>query len=303
MLWVVLAAGAGTLQAIRNALARNLGDVATPALVSWARFAFNLPFSALLAFWLWQQADALVLTAGFFFACTITAVTQLLGNVALVTAFRHTSFAASIVLHKLEVVFTAIVGTLLFAELPSTLGWLGVALCAGGVLAMNLKREGGRIAWSRILHFDLGATLSLACALLLVAASFALKEANELFATANPEIGSSRFEAAAHTLFHTTWIEVAILSVWLLVREPRSLAQVRPLFWRMLPIGAVGFAGSLGWFWAYSLTLVAYVKAVGQIEAVIAVLLGLLWWKEADLRGKLPGIALVLLGIAFVLLG
>ncbi len=302
-MWVFLALGAGTLQAVRNGLARQLVGRASPALVSWARFAFNLPFSMALALWLGQRAEALVLPPAFFAACLVTALAQLLGNVALVSAFRHTSFAASIVLHKLEVVFTAMIGALLFAELPSALGWSGVAVCALGVLAMNLQRRDGRIDLRSMLHFDLGALLSLACALLLVIASFALKEANELFAAANPEIGTSRFEAAAHTLFHTTWIEVVILTAWLVLREPGSLARVRELWPVMLPIGATGFVASLGWFWAYSLTLVAYVKAVGQIEAAIAVALGLLLWREPGVREKLPGVVLVLAGIGLVLLG
>ena len=72
---------------------------------------------------------------------------------------------------------------------------------------------------------------------------------------------------------------------------------------RMLLIGLTGFLGSLGWFWAYSLTLVAYVKALGQIEAIAAVLFSLLIWKEREVLKQLPGIALVVLGIVLVLLG
>jgi drug/metabolite transporter (DMT)-like permease len=71
----------------------------------------------------------------------------------------------------------------------------------------------------------------------------------------------------------------------------------------MLAIGATGFAGSLCWFWAYSLTLVAYVKAVGQIEAVLAVGLALFVWREPDVRQQLPGVLLIMLGIGAVLIG
>ena len=68
-------------------------------------------------------------------------------------------------------------------------------------------------------------------------------------------------------------------------------------------IGLTGFCGSLCWFWAFSLTLVAYVKAVGQIEGVLAVLLAIYVWREAEVRRQLPGVALVTLGILLVLLG
>ena len=56
-MWVVIALIAGCFQTARNALARSLAGEITPALNSWSRFAFNLPFSTLLIV-------ALVLRAG-----------------------------------------------------------------------------------------------------------------------------------------------------------------------------------------------------------------------------------------------
>lgn len=302
-MWVELALAAGALQTARNALARSLSGRASPALISWARFAFNLPFStALVAALVWTRG-APRLTAPFLLLCLATGVFQLLGNVALVSAFRRTNFAASIVLHKLEVVFTALVGAAFFAERPSPLGWLGVLACGAGVAGMNLARVGGPRGWRRVFQLDVGAGLSLLCGLLLVFASFALKEANEVFALANPRVGAGRFEAAAHTLFHTTWMEVVLLSVFLAWRTPDQLALV-PRFWRrMLAIGATGFAASLGWFWAFSLTLVAYVKAVGQVEALLAVAIALGVCREREVWRQLPAVALVVAGIALVLLG
>jgi drug/metabolite transporter (DMT)-like permease len=97
-------------------------------------------------------------------------------------------------------------------------------------------------------------------------------------------------------------MEVVLLTGWLVLREPGALRSVGRLWPRMLPIGAAGFGASLCWFWAYSLTLVAYVKAVGQVEAVIAVALALFVWRERDVLAQLPGLALLLTGIVLVLL-
>jgi hypothetical protein len=41
-MWVALALSAGLLQSGRNAFARSLSGRTSPALNSWARFAFNL---------------------------------------------------------------------------------------------------------------------------------------------------------------------------------------------------------------------------------------------------------------------
>jgi drug/metabolite transporter (DMT)-like permease len=299
-LWVTLALSAGILQSARNGLARSLVGAISPALNSWSRFAFNLPFSCLLF-------STLIATRGFpqastryYLLCLATGVTQLLGNVSLVAAFRRTNFAQAIVLHKLEIVFTALVGALFFAELPSAAGWTGILVCAAGVALMQLALVTDK---GRVFHLDLGSVLAILAGLMLVLASFALKEASAVLAELNPRVGTGRFEVAAHTLFNVTWMEVVLLTLWIRWRLPGELSLVRVHWRRMLLIGLTGFLGSLGWFWAYSLTLVAYVKAVGQVEAIAAVFFSLFIWREREVLKQLPGMAFVVIGILLVLLG
>jgi drug/metabolite transporter (DMT)-like permease len=302
-MWIPLALAAGTLQTVRNGLANTLAREISPVLNSWSRFGFNLPFSTLLVSVLVAARGLPSYTVAFFAYCLGTAVTQLLGNVALVSAFRRGSFAEAIVLHKLEVVFAAIVGVVLFAEVPTLLGWLGILACTAGTLFINVARGGGLAEWRRATHFGAAGLLSLTSGLMLVAASFFLKAAASDLAAANPRLGRGSFEGAAHTLLHTTWLEVAILSAWLAIAAPAEYRLV-PRHWRrMAAIGMAGFAGSLCWFWAYSIALVAYVKAVGQIETVLSVVLGLIVLRESNLRRQLPGIALILAGIVLVLVG
>lgn len=302
-MWIEIAFAAGCLQTGRNAVARSLAGRVSPALNSWSRFAFNLPFSGALVAVLVARFDWPHTSQAFFAYCAATAVTQLLGNVALMEAFERATFAQSIVLHKLEIAFTPLIGLALFGEVPSVLGFAGILVCTLGVLAMNLGRGGGGSAWRRAAYLDAGALLALACGVLLVFASFLLKEATTEFALLNPRVGEGRFEAAAHTLLHVTWIEVALLTVALLLWRPSEFRRVPGHARRMLAIGFLGFAGSICWFWAYSIALVAYVKAVGQVEAVLSVLLGLLVWREREVLRQLPGVALVVLGIVIVLLG
>ena len=301
-MWVELSLAAGVFQTVRNSLARSIAGKASPMLNSWSRFAFNLPFSATVAAVLVQRSGSPELPLPFFAYAAATAVTQLLGNVALVAAFNRANFAQSIVLHKLEIAFTAVIGVALFGEFPDAAGWIGVAACTVGVFVMNLGRESGPAGWRRAFHLDTGALLALTCGLMLVFASFMLKEAVAIYVAANPHVGEGRFEAACHTLFHTTWIEVVILSVAIGWREPGEFARVRELWPRMAAIGFAGFCGSVCWFWAYSIALVAYVKAVGQIEAVLSVAIALVVWREREVWRQLPGVALVMAGIGVILL-
>ncbi len=302
-MWVLLAVIAGCVQTVRNALSRSLTGKISPTLNSWARFSFNLPFATALVLILVALNGAPTLTWRFYLFCTGTAIAQLLANVALIKAFERANFAQSIVLHKLEVVFTAIIGMWLFAETPSPLGWAGVVVCTLGMLLINLGRERGPEGWRRAVHIDAGAFFALACALGLVFAGFFLKSGVGHFVLANPRVGMGRFEAAGHTLFHTTWIEVVLLSIALVLRQPQEFRLVPEHWRRMIPLGMSAFAGSVCWFWAYSLTLVAYVKAVGQIEVVFAIVLAIRVWREKEIWQQLPGVALVTLGIALVVLG
>ncbi len=302
-LWVVLAVGAALAQTTRNAVAQSVATKISPALNSWSRFTFCLPFAAITCAAVVAVQGMPILPPTFFFYCFLTAIAQLLGNVALVTAFRVGGFGESIILHKLEVILTAIAGALFFSELPSQQGAIGIGVCGAGVIAINLTRAGTERHLFRAFSLGRGGSLALLCAVLLVAASFALKIANGIVSDANPGISTGSFAAPIQTLFHTTWIEVALLSIWIAVREPRSFSDV-PLHWRrMLLIGSAGFVASLGWFWAYSLTFVAYVKAVGQVEALIAIALAIRVLGERELIRQLPGVALILLGITLVLLG
>jgi drug/metabolite transporter (DMT)-like permease len=192
---------------------------------------------------------------------------------------------------------------LFFAEVPTLAGWLGVFACTAGTLAVNVARTGGLAQWRRAASFGTAGILSLTSGLMLVGASFFLKAAASDLAATNPRLGQGSFEAATHTLFHTTWIEVVILSVYLAVASPREYRLVARHWRRMASIGMAGFAGSLCWYWAYSIALVAYVKAVGQIETVLSVAIGLVALRETNLPRQLPGIALILVGIVLVLVG
>jgi drug/metabolite transporter (DMT)-like permease len=292
-MWILLALAAGLLQSARNGLARSLSGAISPVLNSWARFSFNLPFSTGLVAVLVLVRGAPETSLRFYAFCLATGLAQLLGNVALISAFRHSSFAQSIVLHKLEVLFTAVIGALAFAERPTALAWLGILISVAGVVAMAPGPIRSR--------FGKGSALAVAAGLALAIVGFLLKEAIEELVLLNPRVGSGRFEVAAHTLFHVTWIEVVLLTGWLLYPRKGELALV-PLHWRrMLLQGSFAFSASLGWFWAYSLTFVAYVKAVGQVESLAAVLYSILIWKESEVVRQIPGMALTLAGILLVL--
>lgn len=304
MLWIVLAISAATLQATRNAFSRQLVGQVSPALTAWSRFAFNLPFSAALAGGLAFAHGAPALPASFFAWGFAGAATQLLANFALVAAFQVASFSQSVALHKLEVVFGAFVGLAFFAEVPTLLGWAGIALSTFGVLLMNLSRpdERGR-GWLRMFVLDRGSVYALACGGLFAFTAFFFKQAIADLAAANPRMGAGRFEPAVHTVFHVAWMQVALATPAVAWMRPGELRRTLALWPTMLGIGVTGFLGSLCWFWAFGIALVAYVRAVGQVEALISMGISALVFRERGVARQLPAMGAILGGVILVLLG
>lgn len=284
------------------------------SLLSWSRFAFNLPFAtALVAVIYLLGADGMpTLSLRFFVLGLIGGIGQILGNVALITAFRLGTFAQAIVVHKTEVAMAAITGFLFFAEVPSIQGWLGIVVSAVGVAMIGYASARAKIVdpvisgdadlqRHELLTANRGTGLALTSAALLVVAGFGIQRATLDLVDRNPEIDGT-FELAATTLFHVTWMEVVLLSVWLVARERSAFAKVPRHLPRLAAIGFTSFAGSLGWFWAFSISFVAFVKAVGQVESVLSVLLAIYLWKEQKTRDQLPGIALTIVGIFLIVL-
>ena len=304
MLWVLLTLLAATVQAIRNALSRQLVGQVSPALTAWSRFAFNLPFSAALALGLALWHGAPHLSTAFFAWALVGAVTQLLANFALVAAFQVSSFSQSVALHKLETVFGAAVGLVLFGEVPTLLGWAGILLSTFGVLLMNLARpDDDGIGWRRMFVLDRGSIYALICAALFAFTSFFFKEAIEHLVAINPPLAGGRFQPAAHTVFHVAWMQVAMATPAVAWMRPGELRRTAALWRTMLGIGITGFVGSLCWFWAFGLTLVAYVRAVGQLEAPISIAISALWFHERGLARQIPAVAAIVGGVALILLG
>lgn len=300
--WIALSLLAGLLQVVRNAASKALGRDVPHLLNTWARFTFNLPFTATVLLLASAWAGWPVLTARFWLWTAACALTQSLANTCLVAAFARIPFARAVVLHKLEVALAPFVGVLLFGEYPSLLGWSGVFLCAVGTVAINLAARPGA-GWRELLRFDRGSVYAFGSAANVVFASFFLKAGCSEFVAGNVQLPHAVFLAAMHSLVHAAWMQSVVLTLVLACDRRRPLRLVRPHLPGMLRLGAAAAVSSVCWFWAYALQYVAYVKALGQVEVVAAALWGHFLLREAGVRRLVPAMVLVLAGILLVLLG
>lgn len=287
---------------LRNALSRSLGREVPAVWATLARFGCNLPFTIPVLLVLTVQVGWPCLDAVFWGWVALTALCQSLANLCLVAAFARIEFGRAVVLHKLEVAMAPFVGMVLFGELPTVLGLVGIGLCAVGTIWLNaLARPGAGVR--ALLRLDRGSGFALGSASFVVLASFFLKEGTIAFVRANPGLPAVHFAAAMHGLVHAAWLQVVVLVVFLAVRRPQLFLLLRTHKGAMLRLGFAAAISSICWFWAYSLALVAYVKALGQIEVVVAAIVSHRVLRERSLVRQLPAMALVMVGILLVLFG
>ena len=300
-MWISLSLAAGTLQALRNAAAQRLGGCVDPDVNSWARFTFALPLTVVSALGLGGAEPLRAVTLPFLATCLVAALAQLLANVALVAAFRRSTFAGSIALHKLEIVYTAIAGALWFSEMPSALGMVGITACGAGAVTLSLRHTPSARGAAGRARLDPGARLALVAALLLVVASFAVRRAIGELETGSSALPLGRLALPAHALMHVTWIEVVVLTAALRIRKPNVFGAVPQHLGAMSLVGAAAWASSLCWYSAFAEGEVAYVRALGQIEAAWSVIVGLAVFRQRETLRQLPALGLVTAGILGVI--
>ena len=259
--WIWISVGAAAAQAVRFFLQRALRVAALSSVgATFARFAYSAPLVALLAVGiLVARAQPLpAMPPAFWVYATAGGIAQIVATVCVVTLFARRNFAVGVTLSKTEVLFSALVG---FAVLGDGIGPVALAAMALGIAGVILLSDVPDLsgAWYRRL-FNASAGLGLAAGAL-----FAVSAVGYRGATLALGSGDALSRAVV-TLAVVTAGQSVASGVWLAWREPGQVGRVASAWRLAAPMGLASLAGSLGWFTAFAMQPVAYVKAVGQVE-------------------------------------
>lgn len=296
-IWVSLTLMAALLQAIRTAGQKHLAAQLSPTAVTLVRFLFGLPIGLVYLAILIEAYDIRLppLNPTFILFTLAASVAQIAATVLLIYLFTLRNFAVGTSYTKTEAFLTAVVGALLFGELIGLLGWIAIAISVLGVVIINMARTGlgGATLLARLI--DRSAIVGLASGLCFAVTSLFIRNASLSFGDAN------FLFTAALTLATMLVMQTAILGVYVAAKEPgqyRTMARN----WRVsLFIGATAVLGSIGWFTAMTIERASYVRAVGQVEVIFALLISILFFRETSSRKELVGMALVVIGIVLLL--
>jgi len=291
--WMFATFAAAFFQAIRFALQKRLtaaaphgaGLSATGA--TWARFLYSAPLLAVaLAAWLGATGTPLPALSARFWAFALSGgVAQILATVCVVALFRFRAFAVGLTFKKSEVLQTALLGWLVLGD---PVGGPALAALVLGFVALTILSappEGapkGQAAQATALGLASGAFFA---------------AAGVGYRGATLEIAAPVAMQAAVALAMVTAAQTALMAGWFLVRD-RAQARAVIAAWRPgLAVGLTSLAGSLGWFVAFAQASAAYVFALGQVELLFGLLLGLALFGERPSARELGGMALLVVSL------
>ena len=290
--WVLLSLLAASFQTARFALQKRAaatGLSAEGATLSRFLFASPLALAGAAAF-LGAGARVGAPDAAFWAWCAFGGLCQVLATVCVVRLFGLRHFAVGMALKKTEVLLTALAGLVLLGDALSPAA--GAFLILGFPALLLLGGKGGD--WRRLDGRAIGLGLA-------AGALFALSASSYRAATLALPEGAAGLRALL-TLAVVTTMQSVGLSLWLRLRQPGEVGRVLRRWRETAAVGLTSLAGSGCWFWAFALAPAALVNAVGQVELILSLAVGALFFGERPGARALAGMVLLAVSITGVIL-
>lgn len=305
LLWIPISLLAGLMQAVRTAAQKDLNAKLSTMMTTYVRSIYGFPFMILFLAVVMQTTGEgwpefntrfLLFSAG-------ASIAQAAGTFLLIYVFTLRNFAVGTMLTKTDVMMAAIIGSLLFSEVISPIGWIAIGLTVIGVLAIAISNsklpaiEGSRggIAWGDV-FFSKSTLVGLSSGFGFCLSYLFLREAS----LSLPQ-GSFTYRAG-WTVIAVTGLQVLLIGIWLVIKEPQSFSALKSTRRQNWFIGLTSAIGSICWFTAMTLQNASYVKAVGQVEAIFTILISTLFFREKISLTELFGMAVIVTGVLMFLL-
>lgn len=285
--WVTLAVIAALAQVLRNAAMKSIGHKLDEYINVLGRFAFLLPFAA-AAVWMRGVPE---IQPGFWWYCVLFGFLQTSATLSLSKALLYGSMGVVTSLWKLATIWLVVLAFITLGEAPSAWGLVGIIVTLAGVYGLNVSRA--RIGWFepvRAIFTDKGMRYTVLASLLYAPSVITFKQAAVL---SDATFGTFMTYAAAS-------IVVLPLTLW----KSAEHFKDAPKLWKgFVSLGLFAFITSLAQAEAYRLTLTSYVESVKQVEILLAIGIGYVFFRERDrVRETLLGGVVILAGIVLLIL-
>lgn len=296
MTWILYTLAAVIFQTLRNLEQKHLNKTLDAITTSWSRFILPFPLAAIVV-----GITSSTASPSFILNCLTAAFFQACGNIFMIKTLQSKNFSIGIAFYKTEILQAMIVGFLLFDQKLSEIAVAAIIIGTAGVIMMSgLSFNNGWQSFFESLK-NKSTAFGLLSGFCFSFSAFNLKNA----ATVLIASGDSNLLASTTVLLWIIFFQnIGFASVKL--AQNRLRQDLKSLFAlenksTFVKLAFLSFIGSICWFVAYSSGIVVYVKALGQIELMIAILVSHFYLKEKHSFVQIAGIALTASGILILL--
>jgi drug/metabolite transporter (DMT)-like permease len=297
-LWIWVTIVAAISQSLRTAQQKNLQPVLGNFGASYVRFSYAIPFA-----WAWIIAYAYffnvpfpVFNFSFFVWVTIAGITQIIFTVLLITLFSHRSFAAGTAFSKTEVIQAAIFEAIILGHIVNLK--IGIAIVLGVIAVFLLSLVKSKLTLKNLFNSILTrqAALGLGSGAFLGFCTVAFRAATDSLES------TDLIMRASITGGISVLIQSVIMGVWM-IKYAQKEFFLTFVNWRGSSlVGLFGAITTACWFYAFSANAVAPVRALGQIELIIALFISIFFFKERPSSKELIAIFLLITSIIMVII-
>lgn len=297
MIWILISIITAFIQAVRNASQKHLTKFLSDITTVWVRFIFGFPF-ALIAFLILLIIgyDMPEINSKFLFNVTIACIAQITGIYFLVSLFSRKNFAVGTAYIRTDAIQSAIIGMIFFHESISFIGFIAIIIAFIGLVFISVTQN-----QITIKHIFFSISRPSALMGIVSGTSFAISglfvKNSTLSLIDTPIIINASF-----TIVFLLCSQAIFVGLYLYFTDKKQLSEIKKYFNNGLLVGATTLMVSTGWYTAYAMTNVAYVKAVGQIEMIFSMLISKRFFEEKIKMMEIVGILLILSGILILVL-
>jgi drug/metabolite transporter (DMT)-like permease len=287
-LWAVFTLIAAASQTVRNAAQRELTSTLGTIGATHVRFLFGLPFALvfLVIVLIWTAAPLPRPPAVFWAWVLDGALAQIAATGLMLAAMNDRSFVVVYAYIKTEPVQAALFGLIFLGDIVTLPMAAAILIATTGVVIMALKP---------------GTTLGVKATLLGLSAGgmFALSAVG--FRGAILSLVSPNYvTAATFTMVIGLTVQVALLTPYLLLRNPVVMRGILRAWKPSILAGFLGAFASQFWFLAFALATAASVRTLALIEVLFAQAISAFVFKQATTRREALGVVLIVLGVGLL---
>ena len=293
MPWFFLSLGSAIFLSTTDALSKKALQSDDEYVVSWVRMGYAVPFLLLL----FPFAHFSYLDKTFWIAIVLCIPLEIVALLLYVKAIKISPLSLTIPFLALTPVFLSVTAYLVLGEKPDRSGLLGILFVTFGAYLLNINQwQHGWLEPLKALKREKGSLLMLIVAFIYSITTTLGKKA---------VLHSSPVEFA---IIYTFLLSVILFFVvW--IRSGRESFQ-RKGVWPYAPIRLRnGLFWLIGFFYAsmlacqysaYALTQASYVISVKRLSLIISIIYGGIFFKEINIRERLLGGVVMLIGVLLI---